>query len=275
MQPVVPEITDDIADTLFINLLMKCREHRRTGGFYSDPTACRTTESVDYDFSRFAKGKGNSVCIAIRAKYFDEQTEAFIRENKEPVVVFVGCGLDARRQRLDPQAAARAVCYELDLPEVIELREQLLPGCENDRMLPGSLLETDWMDRLRRDHPGAAFLFTMEGVCIYFDKDDVRKTMAELAERFPGGRVLFDATSSWLCRNQHRIKGSDIAKARFRLMLDDEREVETWHKNLRLASCRYYPDFPEFRHSGLVQRMMLRCVPTFRKSSRLITCDLG
>ncbi|MEF2229441.1 MAG: class I SAM-dependent methyltransferase [Pseudodesulfovibrio sp.] len=274
MDPVIPHITDDVADTLFINILMKCHEHRRKNGFYHDPMACHLVESVDYDFTRFEKGKNSSVCIALRAKYFDEVVEAFIRAHPDPVVVFVGCGLDPRFHRLNPATAAKAVFYELDLPEVIALREQLLPHADNDRLLPGSMLDTGWMDGLRRDHPESTFLFTMEGVCIYFEKAAVRRTMSALAARFPGGKVLFDATSSWLCRNQERIIGSRILKAPFRLALDDEREVETWADNIRLESCRYYPDFRDFRHTGLVQNLMLRLVPQFKKSSRIIACEL-
>lgn len=275
MERIVPSITDEIADTLFINIAAKCREHRKSGGFYNDPTACRIMESVDYDFSRFDKGMGASVAVAVRAKYFDDMTAEFVRSRAEPVVVFVGCGLDPRYHRLDRDVADKAVFYELDLPEVICLREQLLPPEGNEVLVPGSMLETDWMDDLKKAHPNADFMFTMEGVCIYFDNEAVKGVMSNLARRFAGGQVLFDATSSWLCRNQHRISKTNITMAPFKLKLDDEHEVEQWSNDLHLESCRFYSDFRETRQAGFLQSFMIRMIPVLRNSSRIICCSFG
>lgn len=267
-------ITDDVADTLFINLFMKCFEHRKPNGFYKDPEACRLVEAVDYDFSKFEKGKMSSVSIAVRAKYFDDVTEEFIRSKPDPVVVFVGCGLDARYHRLDVKLREKAIFYELDLPEVMQLRKSLLPGSGNDILLPGSMLETDWMDTLREAHPSSSFLFTMEGVCIYFEKETVKRVMRELSLRFPDSKVAFDAISSWLCRNQKRISGTKIVMAPMKLALDDEREVDSWVDNLRLESCRFYTDFKEIRRAGFFLNILFRMVPVLRKSSRLICCAI-
>lgn len=274
MEAIVPKITDDVANTLFINLLMKCHEHRKPGGFYKDPVACRVVESVDYDFSKFEKGKKMSTSIAMRAKYFDDVTEEFIRDRPEPVVVFAGCGLDARYHRLAPPLTDKAVFYELDLPEVITLRKQLLPPGDNDILLPGSVFDTEWMDTLKKAHPTADFLFTLEGVVIYFDNQEVGRMMRNLAQRFAGGKVLFDAVSSWLCRNQDRMGLTKTTKSPMKLALDDEREVEAWADNLRLESCRFYSDFKEFRHAPFAMRTMIKLVPVFRKSSKIISCAI-
>lgn len=270
MDAVAPKITDNVAHTLFINLYMKCFEHNRPGGFYHDPTACRLLNSVDYDFTQFEKGKASSVCIALRAKHIDDLAADFIRNNEKPVLVFVGCGLDARFNRLGRNLSDRAVVYEMDLPEVMELREQLLPPGKNDILLPGSLLETDWMDKIREDHPDASFFFAMEGVCIYFDIKTVERCMSNLARRFPGSQVVFDSTNSWFIRNQKRFKGGHVPTARFQLALDDERVVTKWASNIRLRSCKHYPDFENFRHAPFMQRVMMRLVPTFRNTCRII-----
>lgn len=61
----------------------------------------------------------------------------------------------------------QATFYELDLPEVIDLREKLFPALSNDINLRGSMLETDWMKMLKQKHPHSRFLFLAEGVIIY------------------------------------------------------------------------------------------------------------
>ena len=83
-----------------------------------------------------------------------------LRTHSHPVVVNVGCGLDTRFQRIGSQ---KAVFYDLDLPEVIALRRELIPEQPDNVYIEASLLETDWMDDLRRKHPDAEFIFIVEG----------------------------------------------------------------------------------------------------------------
>ncbi|MDR1565801.1 MAG: class I SAM-dependent methyltransferase [Treponema sp.] len=54
-----------------------------------------------------------------------------IETHPHPIVVLIGCGLDARVQRLG-NVAKKAVFYELDIEEVINFRKQLLPPVENE-----------------------------------------------------------------------------------------------------------------------------------------------
>lgn len=63
----------------------------------------------------------------------------------------VGCGLDTRYQRIEEHD--KAIFYEMDLPEVIDLRRDLLPEPAGDHYIAGSLLETQWMDDLRKSIP--------------------------------------------------------------------------------------------------------------------------
>jgi O-methyltransferase involved in polyketide biosynthesis len=146
-------IQDNIADTLYIPLLMKCNETQRKAPFFSDPVACDIVKKIDYDFSKFENAVRSSVGVAIRAKYFDEPTADFIQTHKNPVVVNVGYGLDTRYERLGPEITGNAVFYELDIPEAMALRERFLHESENNIYLKGSIFETDWMDGLKDKHP--------------------------------------------------------------------------------------------------------------------------
>jgi O-methyltransferase involved in polyketide biosynthesis len=139
------DIQDNIADTLYIPLYVKCRETMRNNPFFRDPTACEMLRNVGYDFSKYEKAVRSSVGVAIRAKYFDEFTATFIQTHRNPIIVIIGCGLDAHYQKLGQEIRQKAVFYELDIPVAIQLREKLLPPCENDIYLQHSMFETDWM----------------------------------------------------------------------------------------------------------------------------------
>lgn len=85
--------------------------------------------------------------------------------------MIVGCGLDARRQRLG-RLAETAVFYELDIEEVIDVRRKLMPALENEQFIVSSTVETKWMDELVAKHPNGNFIFIIEGVLMYFGEAD-------------------------------------------------------------------------------------------------------
>jgi O-methyltransferase involved in polyketide biosynthesis len=236
-----------------------------------DPHAAEMVAKIDYDFSRYEGAVASSVGVAIRSRYFDEITSDFIWKHSNPIIVNIGCGLDTRYHRLGDDITGNAVFYELDLPEAMELRANLLPPAHNDIYLKGSMFETDWMDRLKEAHPSANFLFVVEGVFMFFKKKQVKAVFVELAQRFPGSRILFDVTSTWMCKNTHRHDTIKFTKATFKLALDDDREIEMWADNLKLISVRRYCDFKEWRRSGFLRYWMMKIVPAFKNASRMLS----
>ncbi|MBU4190985.1 MAG: class I SAM-dependent methyltransferase, partial [Proteobacteria bacterium] len=102
MQAITTNITDAVADTLFIPLYMRCLETGRPDAIISDPDACRIVGSLDYDFSKYDKATRSQVGVCLRVKHFDGITRRFIDAHDDPVIVSIGCGLDSRANRLGP-----------------------------------------------------------------------------------------------------------------------------------------------------------------------------
>ena len=138
------EFKSIVAETLLIPLYMRAKESSRNNPILYDKT---------------------EVGCVVRGWYFDCAVRRFIKTHSHPVVVNVGCGLDTRFQRIGD---GKAVFYDLDLPEVIALRRELIPEQAGNAYIAASLLETDWMDDLLRKHPDAQFIFIVEGVLMYF-----------------------------------------------------------------------------------------------------------
>ena len=93
-------IKDSIAETLLITLYAKACESKKKNPLINDELACQLVEKIDYDFSKYKNKKVSSVSVAIRASHFDNMIKRFILRKNKPVVVLIGCGLDARIQRL-------------------------------------------------------------------------------------------------------------------------------------------------------------------------------
>ena len=118
------EFKNVVAETLLIPLYMRAKESRRKGdAILKDTMAEQLVNSIEYDYSQFDGAKMSEVGCVVRGKYFDDAIRRFILSHSHPVVVNVGCGLDTRYQRIGNDQTA--VFYELDLPEVIDLRRKL------------------------------------------------------------------------------------------------------------------------------------------------------
>lgn len=61
-------LKDNVADTLYINVAMKCKETNKPNPFYTDPLSCDMMKKIDYDFSKYDKAIRSSVRVCIRAK---------------------------------------------------------------------------------------------------------------------------------------------------------------------------------------------------------------
>lgn len=267
-------IKDHVADTLYIPLYLKSNETLKDRSFFNDPAACRMVGKIDYDFGKYDGAVRSAVGVCIRAKYFDSLATEFVMDHPYPVVVNLGCGLDTRFQRLGRGITDQAVFYELDLPEAIELRRKLLPEAKNDIYLAGSLFDTGWMDDLKQKHPLGDFFFIAEGVLMFFDKEEVKSFLVDLAQRFSGSEVAFDVTSSWMCNNCHRHDTLKYSKARFKLALDDDAEIEQWADNLKLKAVRHYGDFNDWKRCGFLGYWSMKLIPPMKNASRLLHCEI-
>ncbi len=263
-------IKDNIAETLYITVAMKCKETKRKSPFYNDPFACEIMKKIDYDFAKYRKAVKSSVGVAIRSNYFDEQTRNFIENTKNPVIVNIGCGLDTRFLRLGKQIMDKAIVYELDLPEVIEMRKKVIPEAKNNFYLSCSMFETKWMDLIKEKHPKSSFLFNAEGVLMYFEMQQIKNLLTNLAQRFNKSKILFDVLNSWMCKNSHRHDTVKLTKATFKLSCDNDYEFEKCHEKLKLISCKKFHDFKDLKRIGILMNLLMRIVPALKNSCRIL-----
>lgn len=252
---------------MLIPLYMRARESRRKHPILDDKAAERLAGSFDYDYSRFDGAKLSEVGCVVRGWYFDRAVRRFMAARPRAVVVNVGCGLDTRFQRI---ADGKTLFYDMDLPEVIALRRELLPEREDNRYIAASLLETAWMDALRREHPEADFIFVVEGVLMYFYEKQVKSFLHNLAVRFGGGEVWFDVCGTMMSR--HGVKPDSLRRheAQIRSGISDGHAVERWEPALRLIEQANYMKFFRSRwgffYGQILGRMTRLC---YRFSSLL------
>jgi len=225
---------------LLIPLYYRAKESCRKNPILKDKVAEGLVDSLEYDYFRFDGAKLSEVGCVVRGWYFDRAVRRFIEKHTDAVVVNVECGLDTRFQRIGD---GKAVFYDMDLPEVIALRRELIPEQLSNPYVAASLLETDWLDDLRRRHSDAYFIFVVEGVLMYFYEKQVKAFLHHVAERFGGGELWFDVCGTMMSR--HGVKPDSLREheAQIRSGLSDEHLVEQWEPRLRFLEQANYMKF--------------------------------
>lgn len=226
-----------VAETLLIPLYVRARETSRADALLKDDAAVDLVGRIAYDFPRIRLQGHDLLGLILRVREFDRFIKDFLQAHPDGVVVHIGCGLDTRFERLDND---QVEWYDLDLPEVIRLREELIrPESDRYHRIAASVFEPGWMERVRAHRP-RPLLFLAEGVFPYFELARVQSLVRTLRAEFPGAELVFDAQVPWVMRADNLQLLLSRVKARLRFGLKHPRDVETWAEGIRLLEEWYY-----------------------------------
>ena len=246
-----------VQETLIIPLYSRklCSELYPT--LYRDETAVRLLDEIDYDFSQVEKhARGlmqrfGALEVAMRQSDLAWEVRDYLKAHPGAAVVNLGCGLDSTGRACDNGSCK---IYNLDLPDVIAVRNELLPAGEREANIPCDLNDTAWFSRI--DASGGAVFFA-SGVFYYFLTGQVSALVQHMASAFPGGVLVFDAANrtavkmiakTWLRSAKIRDVGAYFAVS------DAEAELSPWDSRLRVSSRGYmlgYNDLKDPSVSGL------------------------
>ena len=255
-------------ETMLISLYARALHSRSENPVLRDPWAEQAVDHVDYDFNSIKLSKIEPLSIAIRAKQFDIWVSEWITDNPQSTVLYLGCGLDSRAFRVDPPSTVS--WFDIDYPEVIDLRRQLYPEHPGYRMVGSSLLEPGWLDEIPGDLPA---MILAEGVLMYLPSNGVGPLLARLANHFPGGRMAFDALSTTGARIAGADKAVRATGARFGWGLDDPNDVRKFAPQMELIVEVSTSQLPGYERLPLVMRALVRVMepfPTLRRLNRLL-----
>ena len=233
---------NSVQETLVIPLYGRKMCSELYPSLYRDETAIRLLDAIDYDFSALEKKSGSIMQrfgfleAAMRQNDLACEVRDYLRTHPNAAVVNLGCGLDGTGRACD-----NGTCriYNLDFPDVIAVREALLPALEREKNIPCDLNDTAWFREI--DASGGAVFFAA-GVFYYFLTPQVRALACAMAEAFPGGKLVFDAANrkavklmlkTWVRDAEIRNVGAYFAVS------DAERELAPWSEKLRVSSRGY------------------------------------
>lgn len=209
---------------------------------FRDETAIRLMGEIDYDFSTLEKKAQSSVQqfgfleVAMRQNDLAWEVRNYLKDHPNAAVVNLGCGLDATGRSCD-----NGTCkiYNLDFPDVIAVRNELLPAGERERNIGCDLNDTAWFAEI--DASGGVVFFAA-GVFYYFLREQVKTLVQAMAATFPGGKLVFDAAGKRAVKLMLKtwIKDAEIQEVgAYFSVQDPEREIVAWSDSLRVSSRGY------------------------------------
>ncbi len=176
-----------VSETALMTLNGRAHQAGLPDAIIDDPMAITLRDSFDVDFTKFGR-QGQE--MALRSLAVDQCALAYLRNHPKATIVALAEGFQTSFWRLDKAVADPQFRWvSVDLPPVIELREQLLPPSPRITNLAQSALDYSWIDRI--DGTDGVFI-TAEGLLMYLQPDQSMGLIAECAKRFPGGQMFFD-----------------------------------------------------------------------------------
>lgn len=182
---------DSVQATLLIPLYSRVQCTRLYPDIYADPASEAALERIDYPFAQTADENSLTVRfgaleVATRQNAIAHEVRAYLAEHPAAAVVNLGCGLDPMTSYLD-----NGTCrlYNIDLPDVIELRDELFAAGEREESFAADVSDTAWFERI--DASGGAVFFAC-GLFYYFTKTQVKALFTALRDRFAGSCLVFD-----------------------------------------------------------------------------------
>ncbi|KAH8589923.1 tetracenomycin polyketide synthesis O-methyltransferase tcmP [Bisporella sp. PMI_857] len=252
-------------ETLLATLYGRSQDAASSNPILGDKWALQLVEKVDYNFAKTGIDATASASVAIRAKLLDQWTSEFLAAHPSATVLHLACGLDSRCLRVQHGPGVRWV--DVDLPDVMHLRQQLVPIPEGDYHLLSASHSGRPVDR-----PTVA---VFEGLTMYLREDEGRQMVKAIINRFAvtGGQLVFDCYGSIAIRLQRFMKPVKNTGSELHWGIDDPKALEAWCPGLKLVDDLRSVDMPGIGQMPLAARAQAWVVsnmPYLRDAGRML-----
>ena len=253
-----------VQETLVIPLFARKISTELYGEFFKDEKAVQLMEQLDYDFGDVEKRQKNIVErfgaleVAARQKAFLFEVKEYLKLHPNSSVVNLGCGLDQSAETCD-----NGTChfYNVDFPDIINVREQLIEESERVHNVKTDLNDFSWFQKIPKEN---GVVFFASGVFYYFNVNQMKKLLNAMGEYFKGGILVFDiagkfaaklAIKAWV--EQAGIEDVDISF----YVGDFEKDFNCWLENGKGSYKKYMTGYFDLN---------LPCIPSsFRFLSKI------
>lgn len=245
---------DSVQETLIIPLYSRKICSSLYPNIYYDKTAVDLINQIDYDFSEIEK-KSKSLmqrfgALEVAARQSDIAYEVceYLKEHPSASVVNLGCGLDNTGRNCDN---GKCKIYNLDFPDVIKLRNELLPPEDREENIACNLNDVEWFDKIDNSN---GVIFFASGVFYYFLNEEVKSLIIKMANYFNDSVLVFDTANktavkmiskTWLKTAKIKDVGAYFAVS------NAKKEISSWSNNIEVTSKGYMLGYNDLKKDNI------------------------
>ena len=225
-----------VQETLLLPLWGRAYETRKGKPRLIDNKAVEIMDKIDYDFSTIHETQAMSQHGWVaRSLHTDKLVMEFIKSHPRATIVNLGCGLDTTFSRIDN---GKITFYELDFPDVIELRNHFYEESERYINISSSFHDTEkWFDKIKVED---GLLLLAGGVFVYSSGAQMKKFFVAMADHFKNCEFYFDALSPLGVKIAKKMVlkkgGMDFFNDSEPWALKQVKSIEKWDKRFEVIS---------------------------------------
>lgn len=217
----------DVQKTLLIPLYFRAKETKRPNHLFEDRRAVEILPKIQCDFFGYDRAWALEADVVVRTVIFDDLVRQFIERYPNGQIINLGCGLDARFDRLDNGLIQ---WFDLDMPDSIALRQKFIQPSERNTFIDQSMFDTSWLDRCEAEVPT---LIVAEALFFYFERQRVEDLLIQLHHHFTTAELLFQSVSPGIVGRQESVPVLRETRAELRWGVRSGRELEGWYPGLQ------------------------------------------
>jgi O-methyltransferase involved in polyketide biosynthesis len=181
-------------------------------------------------------------------------------------VLDLGAGLDGRMFRVAPPPTVD--WYDVDFPEVVAVRQQVLPQRANAHGIGADLTDPHWLDDVPTGRPA---VIVADGLVGFLIQDGFVSLLNRLTSHFPGGDLAFNAYTMYAIWTLKHVRSfAAIAGGVANPGFNDPREPERWVPGLKLVEEIFLTRAPEVAEMPLSGRLASRLAAPSTTLSRMV-----
>ena len=231
-----------VQETLVIPLYGRKLCTERFPNLFRDEKAVELIGKLDYDFPELEKRSKSfahrfgALEVAMRENDLMYEIKDYLKTHPKAAVVNLGCGLDQTAENCD-----NGVCkiYNLDLPNVMEVRNALLPESERVKNIACDLNDFSWFEKID-DMNG--IIFIAAGVFYYFKTEQIKTLFTAMSNRFKDGRLVFDSANKRAVKMMLKtwVKEAGITSIEDYFSVSDvKKDIALWLDGAKVSSKGY------------------------------------
>lgn len=247
-----------VSITLLIPLCPKAIETKRKHPIIIDHKAVEIIDKLDFDTKPYLQKRAYHSAI-VRTYLIDNGVRKFIQENPTGVIINLGCGLDTRISRVDNR---QIKWFDLDLPDVIELRRKFFKENERIKFIAKSVTDLSWINEIKISENDKVLIIA-EGLFPYFQESVIKEIFRNIISSFPNSEMYLTVLHKFFV-------GKEITKGTVFLWgIEDAKEIEKIDKRITLIEYWRSSDFFKNRQY-LITRIFSLITPAGKNLNRVL-----